>query len=219
MTGKASSPAMAAAGGGGAILGTLRGSGVELQLTEHDALWAGRMLYGEEGAAASYEAHRVLLGVLLRRYVAFTAPRVASGRAPLWATFEDMLRAWSQPLQELGVRQEATARRIRVQSITWAELPLVIRNAVLDTFTGRVPLWGAGTGAVDAAAPHFDQGPPGYPAGWRLIPSPAASWVWSTPAGRAIAEPRVDGGGGSLSPLALVCAGALLLVLFLVGVI
>lgn len=174
--------------GRGARIGVLSGPGWSLDLFEDDALWMGRMLVGEEGSRATFEAAHVLVSVLLRRFAAMAGPRLARGQAPQWSTITDLLRAWSQPLQE---RQEATEHRMRIRSLAWTELSEPIRRAVLDTMTGRVPLWGRGTGAIDAAAPGFVRF---REPDWRLVDSPAASWVWSTAVGRAAPEPTVVGG-------------------------
>lgn len=201
------------------ILGTLRTpGGLTLQLTSDDALWAGRMLYGEEGTRASLEAYATILSVLMRRWAAINDDRIGRGLGVLWPTFTDLLKAYSQPL---GAGAGPPPGREYIASLEWGQVPSLARVAILALFSGSMKLTQPSSGAVHFAARSFvrDKMASGRVPDWRLVETPAANAVVSDAQGRRLPrDPWVasdgDGPVGKATLVGLVLlVGAALLVL------
>jgi hypothetical protein len=115
-----------------------------LPLTERDRLWMGRMLYGEVGTAGR-KAYSLVLWTVAQRLWYLPAFRNVD-------SFTDFMRRFSQPINpgfldprgrlcqkfRRSCGPALIARRQRIQSMTWNELPEELRRAVDDFLAGRL---------------------------------------------------------------------------------
>lgn len=206
----------------GELLGTIEYGGRTFELRWQDALWAARMLVGEEGWShrAGYEAGRVILSSMVRRWVQVL---------PSWPSLERVLRGTPESGDAMGysdpVRFDSTPNP-RIESIEWERVPEFYRRAVLDTMTGRVPL--AARGVVHFANRDFTLNKINNPQArghddavrerWQIVPSAAKNATVTTARSRVAAEPVVRGGSG-LDPKRLLLVGGSVLALAGVGVV
>lgn len=165
-------------------------------VTEEDALWLGRALVGEEGERASRAAHHAVASTLIRRWA------FASRSYPRsFPTLTAMVRAYSQPVNPIWENRgdaDAIARRARIRSLAWSQLPETVRGVVVALLTGAESL--SARGAV-----HFADGPTSAnfqrnnPSA-TVVPSAAANVLLAMPGSAAFdvyAEPASGGGGPS----------------------
>jgi hypothetical protein len=180
------------------VLGVLRSvGGLEWDLTEDDALWLARAIVGESIADAAAVASTML------RRLAYVSDR-QNPPARLWPSLAFLLRGdeerrgYSQPVSVYWSTRgsaSAQARRARISSMSWDEIPPSVRDVVLGMLTGRMPL--VVPGAVHFAAPaeaaRFLENTPGS-----ARVGGGRNWFLSMPGSRRY-EPQIIGGGPPLA--------------------
>jgi len=169
-------------------------------LTDADAVWCARMLIGEEGESASLAAYRDVVSCMLQRLVIVGGK--PNGARPTWATFTELCRAYSQPINPAwATRGDPTrvARRARITNMAWEDIPATARKVALDTLSGRMSL--TVPTAVHFAAPYVVNGKlngaEATRAGWQVVPSTAANLFVSTTQSRRAHPVRVDPADGN----------------------
>ncbi len=115
-----------------------------LPLTPQDRLWMGRMLYGEVGTLGRRAYALVLYTVAQRLWFLPAYRRVDS--------FTTFMRKFSQPINPGfldpngrlcrkfpgSCREALLARRRRIQSMSWEDLPAMIRDTVDEFMSGEL---------------------------------------------------------------------------------
>lgn len=163
--------------------------GLTWDLTDADALWLGRAIVGESTRDA-----QAVASTMLRR-LAFVSDQ--RGRAQ-WPSLTALLvgsetsPGYSQPVavqwRERG-EPARIARRARIRSLTWAEIPPHVRETVLAMLTGQrafnVP------GAVHFAVPSLVQTFLANNPGSVRVPYAGGNYFVATAASRSYPEPRV----------------------------
>lgn len=136
-----------------AVLGTLRGRMLVAELTEDDALWTARACVGEGGEGVTEPELSALVSTLLRRFAVLSDAQLRSSGALRWGSFGAFVRAFSQPVNPRWADRgtaEQQARRARIASLTWAEIPRQVAETVHAYLSGQRALtvpgafdWGA----------------------------------------------------------------------------
>lgn len=184
------------------ILGVLKvpSAGIKLELTDTDALWAARMIVGEEsspyttpaGKTATVPATAWIVSTMLRRWAVVNAKRSPDDQ--LWPTFTDLLRAYSQPISpkwENRGDEEHIKRRRAVRELTWDEIDPSIRDTVTAILSGKRALEGRFSGANHFAARSLVESKLEAGSLEKIIPSPAKNTIAADAVGVNGPEPVI----------------------------
>lgn len=180
----------------GVVVGRIHGpKGTTYELTAADVLWAARMLVGE--GERSSEGMRACVSSMVRRLVVVGE---REGRAPLWRTLTDLIvgvegrtPGYSQPIAWQWRDQGSDARRARrarIRSLRWGDIPPKARTIAEAVCSGRLKL-------NAPAAVHFADKPTAESAmrrnpSWRRVPVIGAANVYlSTAQSRRAPEVHV----------------------------
>lgn len=194
------------------IVGTMRTpGGLQLDLTDHDALWLARAVMGEGVSDV-----RDIVSTMLRRW-SWVSDQ--SGR-PVWATLTELVvgryeseavagevlgesgsvakRGYSQPVS-VQWRNRGTdadkARRLRHRTRVWSQIPNAVRSAVYRTLSGELPL--TSPGAVHFADSRVSAARLRSNPIWRVVHR-GRNWFLSVGASRRH-EPTITPGPGAPS--------------------
>lgn len=187
------------------VLGTLETPrGQTLALTGDDALWLARALVGEAGPdAADGPEGLAIASTMLRRWSVVNDARAARGQPALWPTFAALLMAYCQPINPDWARRgspEQQARRARITSMPWSDIPPRIRELALGVLSGRERL--TARPAVDfAAASLVEDRVRGNALLARVTVPGAHNAFMSDSQSRAAREPRVRGHAPPMGPV------------------
>lgn len=198
------------------VLGYLKvpGAGLKLELTDTDALWAARMIVGEEsspytepaGKTATVAGGSWIVSTMLRRWATTNERRKRLGSALLWPTFTDLLRAYSQPISPKWENRGDEAhikRRKATRELQWDEIDPSIRSTVTALFSGKRPLDGRGSGANHFAAAYLVQEKLAKGSLVKIVPSPAKNTIAADGIGTGGTEPVVTPAKRSTTPILL----------------
>lgn len=117
-----------------------------IPITPEDVLWMARMVYGEANGFGRYHYTLIL-------FTAFQRQAFLGGRPSREWSLIQFMRAFSQPINpafnDPQTRQcqrfsrsctpSKIARRLRVQNMTWKQVPSEIRQTVIDFVQGNIP--------------------------------------------------------------------------------
>lgn len=164
--------------------------GLSLELTSDDALWLARAAVGEGRRDAAD-----IVSTMLRRWSVVSD----ANRRPMWPSLtalvvgtEENPRGYSQPVSVYWRTRgdtSAQARRLRIRSLGWDEIPDDVRSAVLAVLVGQRGLsMPSAIHFADArvSSARLREGP-----NWRLV-GRGSNWFLSTAASRRAADPVVS---------------------------
>lgn len=176
------------------ILGTLvSDGGLRLALTRDDATWMARACVGESVRDAAE-----VTSTLLRRWAFVNDQRTGRGESTVWPTLTDLIRAYSQPVNPRWAERGTAARqarRARISSMAWSDVPATVRTTVLELLGGRRRL--ALPGAVHFADRRVSASfLARYPAATRVRASTDNVFI-ALPASRSYPEPVILPGPGA----------------------